>query len=250
MTAAEKGLTYNSRLVSFFEEWRNLYNLGSLRLSIQCTPVEISTVLTFANLILRNIPRLVKFDFDLTLKHSDLGYYDVGTSGLMTIFGALLKFSGRLERIYLDFPPSFFLAWLSGQNITFPKLTELLLPSCPICDVETIQNVFNVVSKNKIEISLGKYTINSNQDLLDLLEVIRKPPRNSHFKLKIDIRKLDFTTFDKMFEDFIERATKAPMVRNASLTVEIEEVIFEEIIDTLTYLKEIFEDVKFCKTKK
>ncbi len=246
----EEILEKDPKFASFIEKWRVLQNLVSLKISVQCHPEAISLILALINLILQRTPTLVNFDLRFESSLPDNHQVVLDPIDLRNLFGTLQKFSDKLQTICLQFPRSDLLKWWSlKKGITFPQLTQFKLTSRSLSSLEAVRNLFSalkrLVSDSHVEISLGKYLTNSNQDLLNLLQVLRKPPRNSKVKFEIEVQNLDFDNFDGVFEEFIEKAKRTPVVQNVSLNIYITPKTMR-VAEALKFSKEVFGNVQIC----
>jgi len=259
---------FSANVPSFFENLRfppsakNIHiNLkgscweGSLKIWIERAPREISTILTFVNLILKSIPSLVNFGLLVKVEEEEDAHFsenqEADSIDLMNIFRALQKFSDKLQETWLLLHCLCSLDWSSRKDGTFPKLTQLILPLSIISDIVTIQNFFSVLKGSSIEavnILLCQYVVDSNQALLELLQVLRTPPSNLNVELVIEIKALDFSTFDEIFGSFIEKGKKTPAVRNVSLSIGIADTYYDKGVEALDFLKKLFGHVTFSRT--
>ncbi len=250
----EDALAKNPRFINFFEQWSDLQNFTSLKASLSNKNEKSTTLIfTLMNLILQRIPGIVSFDLNLDHENAFYNGGSLYSIDLTNLFETLQKSSNRLQTIRLQLPRPYSLAWPFKQNIIFPELTHLKLSSGSISDLETIQNVFNTLNKpvsqqKNVKIRLKTYITRSNEDLLNLVKVLRKPPRNSQVRFGIQIEALDLDTFDEIFQEFMEEAKITPVIRNVSVKIKIlcrdSRFTYEEVETlALDYLKEMFENV-------
>ena len=248
-------------LVDFCEKWKGLRNLVSLKISATHIPEAVSFIQSLVNMILTSIPSLVNFQFQFLDVISYQDFQDkkkieiAHSFDLKDIFKALQGFSHQIQKINIQYPQSYGFTWASSENmnLNFPKLTLLQLENNPILNVETISNLFCALQKpsfedfpqDNVEIFLDNLIVDSNLTLMNLVQTLRKPPRNSTIELAIRIERLDFDTFDEMLGEFIEKAKMASVVENVWLTVKIPSDFDDEQIEVLSFLEEMFANVFF-----
>ena len=252
-------MTENKRLANFCEKWKSLSNLDTLKISAKYEKTERLFAQAFIKLILKSVQNLVDFELDLQqVEDWNWAEYNIDNKNpicLTQIFQACQNYPDKLQKVKLSFNRKYPLAFPTVEGINFPKLTSLQLQNNEIPDVVTLQNIFGLVKKPVpeaddhvvVHLLLEKFVVKSNQALLNLLETLLKAPRNAKTELTIEVRKLSFGSFDKMFEAFIAKMKKIPALRNISLEVNIIKNFYGKGLKALSFMKEMFGNVQFSE---
>jgi len=253
----------SEKLARFFKQWSQFNNLVSLRISAWSFPGTMAFILSFVASLLTKITRLQHFEF--TARNCPENWtersiiYNNCVMDLSSIFNSLINVSEKLKSFKLSLPEQYLVSSPTIKDgLNFPNLTSFQLSKNNIIDLATIRNLFRMLKKplfleslsDRLEIRLATFFSNSNEDLVDLFEMLRKPPRNTKIELSLMITAINVMTFDKIFYPLIQKAKNTlPRVKNVLLTAGINPKIYARVDNLFFLLVETFKSLKFMNEK-
>ena len=254
-------LENDERLAGYFEKADGLKNLVSLRFFAYQEVGETSDILTFVKFLLKNLSRLETFelDFNYCVTKAEIEYNEYDDDDdyespknesifidLGDVFEALRDFCGKLRTLKLSFSNNHTISCSQiPEDFIFPKNTEMKFGEDSINELETIRDLFNMIKRPIDGKKLAKnmklsmfYTVNDNESLLGLLQILKKSPENYQVEMIIVVKGLDLERFD----DVPKLLKEDLVVENVSLEV----ILIERCHwKALGFLQEMSKNVSF-----
>ncbi len=243
----------DQRLAKLSERWKNdLKNLRSLSLLAHQDLEEGSAIPVFAKTLIKNLESLEIFNLQFSNCYPGeyKPYHDEYNSQIIYVdlkdaFEALQDACRKLKAMKLFFSKDhqIFCSEIP-KDFTFPQFTEINLSRSAIESFEkTMKNLFDAIKRSTgkfVKLSINE-TIYRNSELLNLLRILHKAPRDCKLDMRI-IEFFGFSSFDENLYPFIQKARNGPIVKNVSLTVLLNDI---KRLERLSFLSEIFENVEF-----
>jgi len=235
------------RARSFSDKFFKLRNLISLELSAQDAPEAADFITSFINSLLPGVPSKLQ---NLQLNLLPFGSLNQEPS-LLNIKDFLFlssKLFPSLKALKVSIPKHHFVnvGYDEVKDINFPQLSSFEFSGTILSTDLTLQNLFNIVKKpcsvlppNDVDISLKTEVLGS--ELLNLLKILKNPPRNSRVKALI---LLTGYKQEKEAEKFVENEKNLPIVQSVALTFGINDY-YSEYEKSLSLLSQVFGEVSF-----